>query len=272
MSELTQTLFKGRILIADDEINTRQAFVRALQLMGYEAVGVENGESVLQKLGQEAFDLLLLDLQMPGIDGLQVLQLLPKIAPDLAVIVLTAHATLPSAITAVKTGASDYLIKPQRINDVEKVIRKTLQNRASPSQRQLLRGIIEQAMELLSDEKETTHPSTASVVNSELQFDPLRRRVSLPPEDGNGPRQVDLTAGQAAIFGCLVAAAGRVLNSQEIAAQALGYQHLAPAEAERIVRPQILRLRAKIERDPAHPCLIRTVRGAGYIYYPPGCS
>jgi DNA-binding response OmpR family regulator len=272
VTDVTDSLSKGRILVADDEINTRQAFVRALQLMGYEAVGVDNGASALSRLAQEPFDLLLLDLQMPGVDGVQVMQALQELAPDLAVIVLTAHATLPSAITAIKSRASDYLIKPQRISDIEQAIRKALQNRATHNQRQRLREIIEQAMQVLGDEKDPVSPPANPDSGSSVGFDPLTRQVSLPASNGDGPRQVELTEGQAAIFSVLFAAAGRVQGSQEIAFKALGYPNLTPAEAERIVRPHILRLRARIEPDPAHPCLVRTVRGAGYIFYPPGCN
>lgn len=115
-----------RILVAEDEENTRRATVRSLQLAGYSAEGAGNGIEAIRKLNESDFDLLLLDIRMPDMDGIEVMRRLEKSGRTIPIIILTAFATLESAITAVKAGAQDFLVKPQHIREILAAIEKAL--------------------------------------------------------------------------------------------------------------------------------------------------
>ena len=106
-----------------------------------------------------------------------------------------------------------------------------------------------------------------------MLFDPEQRRLITYAESDSQenpiPRTSELTAHQCAILSFMVANPQKVLSNLEIAHQALGYQNISELEADRIVRPHILKLRRKIEADPSNPCLIRSIRGKGYLFSPP---
>ena len=101
-----------RILIADDEDSLRWVLEKGLRGAGYEAVTVGDGESALRAFEAEPFDLVFLDVRMPGVDGLAVLDRIREIRPDASVVVMTAHGTMDTAIQAMQRGAYDYLAKP----------------------------------------------------------------------------------------------------------------------------------------------------------------
>ena len=141
-----------RLLIADDEEHTRSALVRAFQLKGYTCRGAADGQEALDILSREDYDLLLLDLRMPNIDGIQVMKTARERHPHLIVIILTAHASMESAITAVKAGAADYLTKPQSINDLEIAVQQALKNRAPDLKRKQLISFMQQTLDSLKNE------------------------------------------------------------------------------------------------------------------------
>ena len=92
--------------------------LRSLQLAGYYAEGAGNGSEAIRKLNESEFDLLLLDIRMPDMDGIEVMKRLEKTGRSIPIIILTAYATLESAISAVKAGAVIILIKPQHIQEI----------------------------------------------------------------------------------------------------------------------------------------------------------
>jgi DNA-binding NtrC family response regulator len=104
--------FKGKVLIIDDDESMRVSCTHTLELNGYGAAAVENGDRALEKAQQESFDVALLDLRMPDGSGLEVLKRLRKESPNTAVVVMTEHATIESAVQATRLGAFDYLQKP----------------------------------------------------------------------------------------------------------------------------------------------------------------
>jgi len=107
---------KGKILIVDDERNTRKSLEEILKLEGYDVEAVGDGKSAVKALENGQFDLMLLDLKMQGMDGLEVLKFSSENAPTCKVIMLTAHGSLESAIQALRQGAHDYILKPRRIS------------------------------------------------------------------------------------------------------------------------------------------------------------
>ena len=118
-----------RILVVDDEMIVREALSNYLREDGYEAVAVETGEEALKKVEGERWNVLFVDLKMPGMDGLAVLREVKKITSDLPVIIITAYASIDSAVQAMKDGAYDYIVKPfsskELIARMHAVLRRT---------------------------------------------------------------------------------------------------------------------------------------------------
>ena len=108
----------ARILIADDEDGLRWVLEKGLQQAGYEVTAVRDGDEALRAFSEAPFDLVFLDIRMPGTDGLTVLAKLRGLAPDAHVIVMTAHGTMETAIQAMQRGAYDYLAKPFDLDEV----------------------------------------------------------------------------------------------------------------------------------------------------------
>jgi DNA-binding response OmpR family regulator len=258
----------ARILVVDDEKSARTVIARALQLSGYRVDTAEDGRQALEMLSGAAYDVMLLDLNMPVMDGSAVMDAVREHHPDLQVIILTAHASLNSAITAVKTGAVDYLLKPQSIAQIDQAVQAALKRRFNQAQRRHLMNILGEAMQTLQNgevpaEEQAASPASGIIEMHGILFDPEQRRLTA------GERTVQLTAHQAAILACMARCPGRVLSCKAIACEALGYPGLSESEAERIVRPHILKLRRKLEPDPAAPVIIRSIRGKGYLFAPP---
>lgn len=111
-----------KILIVDDEKNIRMTLAQALQSEGWETDAAVNGEEALAKLEKEDFVLLLLDLKLPGIDGMEVLERVARERPDVRVIIITAHGSIESAVEAMKLGAVDYLQKPFSPKDIRDMV------------------------------------------------------------------------------------------------------------------------------------------------------
>jgi len=117
------------LLVADDDEVARELLAEALGREGYRVRLAAGGEECLRLAAAEPFDMALVDLRMPDLDGLGVLKRLAMIQPDLPVVILTAFATIETAIEAVAAGASDYLSKPFRMEEIKIVVRRTLDAR-----------------------------------------------------------------------------------------------------------------------------------------------
>lgn len=107
-----------RVLVVDDDKVGRATLTEILQLEGFEVEEAEGGKAVIQRLGESDYDVMLLDLKMPDLDGLAVLEASSRLSPETQVIVFTAHGSLDSAIQAVRHGAHDYLLKPASCEDL----------------------------------------------------------------------------------------------------------------------------------------------------------
>ncbi|WP_020472205.1 response regulator [Zavarzinella formosa] len=119
----------GRLLIVDDEIELLNSLADKLARQGYETVRFSSPHEALNALAGRAFDLLLTDLMMPGMDGITLLQAARKIEPDLAGIVMTGQATVQTAVDAMKSGAADYILKPFKLNVILPVLARALELR-----------------------------------------------------------------------------------------------------------------------------------------------
>ena len=114
------------LLVADDDVVARELLAETLGREGYRVVMAADGEECLRLARTQPFDMALVDLRMPGLDGLSVLKQLSTSQPELPIVILTAFAAIDTAIEAVQAGASDYLSKPFRMEEIKLVVRRTL--------------------------------------------------------------------------------------------------------------------------------------------------
>jgi len=130
---------KGNILIADDEDGVRESLAEVLDEEGYRVTQVADGTAALAALATEDFDIIISDVRMPGADGLEVLQRAREQCPQSMVLLMTAHATVDTAVQALRRGAQDYLLKPVLFEDALHKIEYLLQHRQTAWENQFLR-------------------------------------------------------------------------------------------------------------------------------------
>jgi len=130
---------KGNILIADDEDGVRESLAEVLAEEGYRVTQVADGTAALASIAKEDFDVIISDVRMPGADGLEVLQRAREQSPQSMVLLMTAHATVDTAVQALRRGAQDYLLKPVLFEDALHKIEYLLQHRQTAWENQFLR-------------------------------------------------------------------------------------------------------------------------------------
>ena len=117
---------KKQILVVDDEQNSREGLTKILIKEGYEVVAAESGQDALAKAKKQDFDLIITDLRMPEISGIDVLEKIREKKPDIGVIIVTAYGEVNSYLKAMTLGAFEYLNKPIKLDELRRVIRKAL--------------------------------------------------------------------------------------------------------------------------------------------------
>jgi DNA-binding NtrC family response regulator len=122
-----------RVLIVDDEEELVHALVERLDLRGIEAIGVTNGHDALERIYHESFDVMLLDVKMPGLGGLEVIKKVKEKCPNLEVLLLTGHGSTRDAEEGMRAGAFKYVMKPVNIEDLVALLREASGEGESPS-------------------------------------------------------------------------------------------------------------------------------------------
>src|SRR5512134_3075329 len=112
----------GRVLVIDDETELMSALVEALNFQGYEASGFVSGKAALEELEKQSYDLVLTDLMMPTMDGIDLLKAGLEVDPYMVGIMMTGHGTVQTAVEAMKVGAFDYILKPFKMTEVLPVL------------------------------------------------------------------------------------------------------------------------------------------------------
>ncbi len=115
-----------RILVVDDELFVRELLLEFLSTEGYEVSLADSGEKAVELMQTQPADVALVDLKMPGIDGIETLKQIKRIVPDALVIIMTGYPTVESSIEALRQGAYDYVTKPFKLNDLKSSIEKAL--------------------------------------------------------------------------------------------------------------------------------------------------
>jgi two-component system response regulator AtoC len=116
-----------KILVVDDELFVRELLLEFLSTQDYEVSLADSGEKAVKLLQTQPVDLILLDLKMPGIDGIETLRQMKEIDPNALAIIMTGYPTIESSIDALRHGAYDYVIKPFKLNELKSTIEKALQ-------------------------------------------------------------------------------------------------------------------------------------------------
>ncbi len=136
---MTKTTERGRIVIADDEESARRSLGQILREDGFEVFLAADGEEALQTVAHESPDILLTDLRMPGMDGIELLRRVCQAYPEVAVVIMTAHGTIRSAVQALHDGAEDYLTKPVDVEEMEHLLDRIMSRKRLLSETRLLR-------------------------------------------------------------------------------------------------------------------------------------
>jgi DNA-binding response OmpR family regulator len=262
---------EARLLIVDDEPNIRSAMGRALNLLGYEVEEAGSGPEALRMLERAFYDLMVLDIRMPDMDGIEVMTLARQLYPELLIVILTGHATLESAIAAIKSEAIDYLQKPASIQDIAAVVTQSLEKRVGQRQRQRLVQVMGEALEVLRQTERSVTPTAASLASNDfLHLHPLKldRHKRLLVVAGEQEQKLSLTEGETVVLASLMMSPDQILSCRDLIQTGWGYS-TNEREAQNIIRPHICRLRRKINNLFPHSTLLHTVRKRGYVLQSP---
>jgi DNA-binding response OmpR family regulator len=268
-TEQERAMKKHTLLIVDDELVVRRLLGDALRRAGYEVEVASCGAEALDRLDRPGVDLLLLDLQLGDIDGVQVMEGARRRWPKLPIVMLTAHGSLPSAIAAVRSGAADYLLKPIGVDDLRERVGHVLSQTAAARDRseQLCSMYAQMQAFLRSEGLLTTATSRADLSDVRIAG-PVRldvRRHTVTMRDA----PMDITPAEFAILRELLGEPGAVVSCSGLA-RALNAAVDDEEEARQLIRPHIVRLRRKLEEDPQQPRYLISVRGVGYRWVADG--
>jgi DNA-binding response OmpR family regulator len=255
----------GKILIIDDEIVLRQTLARVLQQAGFEATSAENAEQALAFLKSTPFDLVYLDLRMPGLHGLDVLKLIHEQYPALPVVLFTAQPDINSAVEALRNGATDYLLKPLK---PQVIIERTQTILTAQKKERRKREILQQIDSLQAELKNLEQgiptdiqPPTQNrdrfMKCGPLVLDLHARRLTIDEQVINlPPTSFDYLL-------VLARHAPEVVDYQTLVAEAQGYQ-AEPRDAQELTKWHIHQLRQAFDKDTQNPSYLINVRGKGY--------
>jgi two-component system response regulator AtoC len=178
-----------RVLVVDDERKMRRVMQMLFERMGLESYGAETADEALARARAERVDLVVTDLRMPGMDGLELLAQLRELDPDVPVIVMTAYGTVETAIEAMKRGAVDYVLKPFDIDALELIVRRTLDMRRLQSEHRFFRDQ-EREREPAFVELVGSSPAMQSLYALVRRVAPTRSPVLVTGETGTGKELV----------------------------------------------------------------------------------
>jgi DNA-binding response OmpR family regulator len=268
-----------KILIVDDEPNILLYLSEALEDENYAITTKNNGREAISALAKDEFDLLLVDLKLKDLDGLQVLREARNRWPDIVVIMLTGHGSLESAIEAIKYGAFDYLLKPVGVADLKNSIQHGLEKQqAALQQRRLANQAREFARAIIEGGEITPTGGQNQPELSSNRYDPIKRAadteiievndVSVDVKKHEVRRSghlLSLTPTEFNLLVTLMNNAGRVLSCKALVKEVHNYD-LSEYDSRSMIRVHIKHLRHKIERDPNNPEYIHNIRGLGYKF------
>jgi DNA-binding response OmpR family regulator len=225
----------ARILLVDDEQSVQTLLAYPLRKDGYEVISAQDGQEALQRFAEQRFDLVVLDLMLPKLDGIEVCRRL-RSHSQVPIIMLTAKGDEIDKVVGLEMGADDYITKPFSMREFRSRVKAALRRSRMPG----------------------AHDAQAEPIQTgELQIDFERREVSVRGEP------VRLTYVEFEILAALARAPGRVLNRETLLEHVWGDSEYRDP---RTVDVHIRHLREKIEREAKSPEYLLTVRGVGYRF------
>lgn len=226
-------------LVVDDEERIRFFLKETLQRTGHIVTTASDGEEALERLRETSFNLAIVDLHLGGrVDGLRVLEAARWRWPGMAVVILTAHGSLESAMAAIREGVDGYLLKPAEPSEVRQAVKEALERR-----------------------RELAPSQEKAVLQRGSFFVDLRKHTATL--EG---KLLDLTPREFALLVHLMQNEHRVVPPPELVQVVRDYEPKHLHEARQIIKWYIHRLRQKVEPDLANPCHIVNVRGVGYRF------
>ena len=229
---------KSNILVVDDEPVARQSLSDILKLEGFIVSSVPNGQAAVEHIRTHAVDLMIVDLKMPGMDGLEVIQVVNQTSPDTEIILLTAHGSIETAIQALRLRIHDYLLKPASPAQILASVKKGLGRRSK------------------------SRVSNAAVTGSESTQEVYTLKDGTMVDKS---KIEHLTPAEGRLLRILMENEGKVFSHRELVLLVQGYDTSA-REAPEILRPLVSRLRHKLEAFPSLSEKVVSVRGTGYLY------
>ena len=252
------------ILVVDDEQAVRMMLEAALRAQGYRLQSAASGTAARELLASEDFDLVLLDLQLGDSDGIEILRELKRDKPGTEVILLTAHGSINSAISALRHGAFDYLLKPAQVNDIRERVERALTQRHTNQQRnELLQRISDSARALGMIDGTEANQQPARQASDRIEVGPLL--LDLRRHAANlGNHTLTLTRTEFALLTALAQQPDTAL-SYSILSEAVYGRAQPEDEARALLRPHIARLRHKLESTSVQGIALVSIRSMGYM-------
>jgi DNA-binding response OmpR family regulator len=262
----------AHILVVDDDGAVRYSISKTLQRVGYQVSSAASGEEALEMLSKHDYEVVLTDVRMPGLTGVELLGKIKEKAPDSIVILMTAYASLGTAVEGLRLGAHDYLIKPISSQDIRQSVARGLERALNLRRRRLLLEAIQSNVKELTGATlvDNHRPSSAAAPSGApvqapvttmtlgpLTIFPGRYQIQV------GEKSLNLTPTEFDLLLYLAAHRGRVVPCYELVREVRGYT-VDEAEAREVIRPHISNLRRKLEKAGQDPDLIVNVRGIGY--------
>jgi two-component system phosphate regulon response regulator OmpR len=234
---------KTKVLVVDDDVRLRDLLNRYLREQGYTVRTVSNATEMNRQLARERYDLMVLDLMLPGEDGLSICRRLRGANEDMPIIMLTAKGDDVDRIVGLEVGADDYLAKPFNPRELVARMQAVLRRRPPPAP-----------------------PGAPSTETQIAEFGEFRLNLATRTLTRNA-EEVPLTTAEFALLKVLVQHPRVPLSRDKLMELARGREFGA---FDRSIDVQISRLRRLIEPDPAKPGYIQTVWGFGYVFIPDG--
>ncbi|MFN8414367.1 MAG: response regulator transcription factor [Anaerolineales bacterium] len=239
-------MMKSNILVVDDEPVARQSLTDILKLEGYIVNSAPNGQAAVEFVRTHPVDLMIVDLRMPGMDGLEVVQVVNQVSPDTEVILLTAFGSTESAVQALRLRIHDYLLKPASPAQIIASVKKGLTRRTARSKASTVVSDPDDAIEVFNLKDGTS-------------VDLSRRQIK------HKSKVEHLTPAEGRLLRILMENEGKVFSHRELVLLVQGYD-TSQREAPEILRPLVSRLRHKLDQFPSLSEKVVSVRGTGYLY------
>lgn len=219
---------RARVLVVDDDASLSEMLVIVLRQEGFDSRMVSRGDLALAAFREYRPDVVLLDLMLPGMDGLDVCTAI-RAESGVPIVMLTARSDTGDVVLGLESGADDYVVKPFKPKELVARIRARV--------------------------RRLDVPETENITVGDLVIDVTGHQVS------RGDRAINLTPLEFDLLLCLARKPWQVFSRETLLEQVWGYRHAADT---RLVNVHVQRLRSKVEHDPENPEIVLTVRGVGY--------